>query len=168
MSSRDKILGNIKANQPEIVPLPEVVAPSTDYNTEMFIATLKGIGGDVKLVANEDSIEYEINEMYSAESLEKIEIATIRGVLGVAENGAIWVNGDALEHRVIPFICQHLVIVLHEKDIVPTMHHAYSKIDVASHGFGVFIAGPSKTADIEQSLVTGAHGARSLVVYLVR
>jgi L-lactate dehydrogenase complex protein LldG len=37
----------------------------------------------------------------------------------------------------------------------------------AEYGFGVFLAGPSKTADIEQSLVLGAHGARGLVVFLV-
>jgi L-lactate dehydrogenase complex protein LldG len=36
-----------------------------------------------------------------------------------------------------------------------------------SYGFATFIAGPSKTADIEQSLVLGAHGPRSLIVFLI-
>ena len=168
MSSRDKILNSIKANQPELVSLPDVVWSTNDFNTETFIATLKSIGGDVKFVANEEWIQKDIEKTNSYESLEKIEVATIKGLIGVAENGAIWIDVDALSHRAIPFICQHLVIVLHEKNIVPTMHHAYSKIDVAAQGFGVFIAGPSKTADIEQSLVIGAHGARSLTVYIFR
>jgi L-lactate dehydrogenase complex protein LldG len=59
------------------------------------------------------------------------------------------------------------MILIHKKDIVATMHHAYAQVQVEKEGFGAFIAGPSKTADIEQSLVIGAHGARSLVVYIL-
>jgi len=47
------------------------------------------------------------------------------------------------------------------------MHHAYDRIGDADYGFGLFLAGPSKTADIEQSLVLGAHGSRSMTVFLV-
>ena len=70
-------------------------------------------------------------------------------------------------NRLLPFICQHLILVIDKSDIVPTMHHAYQKIDIAKEGFGIFIAGPSKTADIEQSLVIGAHGARTATIYVV-
>jgi len=59
------------------------------------------------------------------------------------------------------------VIVINEENIVNTMHEAYQRIETTADGFGVFIAGPSKTADIEQNLVIGAHGSRSLRVYLM-
>jgi len=65
------------------------------------------------------------------------------------------------------FICQHLVLIINKKDIVGTLHQAYEKIEVNKEGFGLFIAGPSKTADIEQSLVIGAHGSRSTTVYVI-
>ena len=69
--------------------------------------------------------------------------------------------------RALPFIAQNLALVIHKKDVVATMHAAYERIGDADYGFGTFIAGPSKTADIEQSLVLGAHGPRSMTVFLV-
>nr|WP_256534367.1 LUD domain-containing protein [Lewinella sp. JB7] len=95
-----------------------------------------------------------------------VDVTVLRARLGVAENGAMWVSETEAVHRVLPFITQHLVLVVRTSDLVGTMHEAYRRIDVAETGFGVFIAGPSKTADIEQSLVIGAHGPRSLTVCL--
>ena len=96
-----------------------------------------------------------------------IELAIIGAELGVAENGAVWIKGDLLNQRVLPFICQHLAVILKKENIVATMHDAYEKINNEKYGFSTFIAGPSKTADIEQSLVLGAHGPRSMTVFLI-
>jgi L-lactate dehydrogenase complex protein LldG len=57
------------------------------------------------------------------------------------------------------------VLVLDKNTIVANMQQAYAKLENAG-SYGVFIAGPSKTADIEQSLVIGAHGARSMMVLI--
>ncbi len=94
--------------------------------------------------------------------LNDIDLLVIDGAFGVAENGAIWVNTDVLPFRVLPFIAEHLVICIKKENLVANMHDAYAKIQSDDYGFGVFIAGPSKTADIEQSLVIGAQGPRSL------
>jgi hypothetical protein len=51
--------------------------------------------------------------------------------------------------------------------MVDTMRDAYARIDMAEHGFGAFISGSSRTADIEQSLVMGAHGAMAALVIFV-
>jgi L-lactate dehydrogenase complex protein LldG len=85
----------------------------------------------------------------------------------VAENGAIWVDTRDWAHRGVFVIAQHLAIVLPAAEIVADMHAAYARVSFDRPGFQLFIAGPSKTADIEQSLVIGAHGARSCTVFLV-
>ncbi len=97
--------------------------------------------------------------------LASLQWMVIRGRWGVAENGAIWVPADEVHDRAQVFITQHLAIVLSAEDLVPHMHAAYQRIG-RFEGYGVFVSGPSKTADIEQSLVLGAHGCRTLNIFL--
>ncbi len=100
--------------------------------------------------------------------LANVELSIVAAHFGVAENGSVWVTEDLLcQQRVLPFITQNLAIVIDKQNIVPTMHHAYERIAGSDYGFGTFIAGPSKTADIEQSLVLGAHGSRTMTVFLM-
>ena len=195
MSSREKILQTVSLNKPTFIDAPsiEIDRPviQPEQYVQQFIKTLESIGGKAKLVQGIGSIREdlfqsrdqgayivntvaalgevnaEINETMKANSLEPVYKTYIEGTLGVAENGAVWLYESQLKNRLLPFICQHLVICLDANKIVPTMHEAYAQIDVATEGYGVFLAGPSKTADIEQSLVIGAHGARSLLVYLI-
>lgn len=194
MSSRDTILNTILANQPDLVALPEIDINTVirfDDNFAQFKKTLEGIGGKAELIADYSILKNklaadqatgnfilntlpEIGTVNEAEflqpafELEKLEKAYIKGTLAVAENGAVWLYESQMKNRLLPFICQHLVMVIELKDIVPTLHQAYQKIDIAKEGFGAFIAGPSKTADIEQSLVIGAHGARTATIYVVK
>lgn len=87
--------------------------------------------------------------------------------LGVAENGALWCNGFLGKNRAKLFTCNDLIITIKKESIVSNMHDAYEKVNLTNRDFATFIAGPSKTADIEQSLVIGAHGAMSLHILLL-
>lgn len=98
--------------------------------------------------------------------LNSIDLAVIQGRFGVAENGAVWVTEKEMTHRILPFIAEHLMILLDRNSIVEDMHDAYKKIDLNHVSYGTFISGPSKTADIEQTLVMGAQGPRSHGVIL--
>jgi len=194
MNSREKILETISINKPAFIepPLMEIERAVSEPSAtqHQFIKTLESIGGKVVQVSDintirddlkqsRDSGAYivntipilgevnsEISEVMDANTLEPVYKTYVQATIGVAENGAVWLYESQMKNRLLPFICQHLIICLDPKNIVPTMHEAYQQIDVAKEGYGVFLAGPSKTADIEQSLVIGAHGARSLMVYL--
>jgi L-lactate dehydrogenase complex protein LldG len=190
MNSRDNILNAIEANQPDLVAPPAIdidTVISYDDNFIQFKKVLESIGGQVELLSDisaldnqiiadkasgklvikmVDEVDKEIVSLPTFE-LEKLEKVYLKATLGVAENGAVWLYESQMGNRLLPFICQNLALVIHKKDIVPTLHHAYKNIDVAKEGFGIFIAGPSKTADIEQSLVIGAHGARTATIYVI-
>ena len=96
-----------------------------------------------------------------------VTVAILWGALGVAENGAVGLDGREARPRALPVLCEHLVLLLETRRIVPDMHAALAQLPegaLAHHHF-TFVAGPSKTADIEGELVLGAHGARSLTVF---
>ena len=95
-----------------------------------------------------------------------VDLVALKGHFGVAENAAIWVTEDLVDHPASLVLSQHLSIVIRADELIDNMHQAYAQITEAPR-YGVFISGPSKTADIEQSLVLGAHGARSLIVFII-
>ncbi|GAA4307155.1 LUD domain-containing protein [Mucilaginibacter gynuensis] len=191
MNSRDKILQDILKNQPEPTILPEgVIFGFADADpVSKFITTAQTIGAKVYEVNQLEEIAPQIAELFDKEgrivsvvegvnigepyaaavphTFEDVNVAIIRGHFGVAENGAIWVTEDVLGHRALPFICQHLVLIIEKSKIVRLMQDAYEIIADSDYGYSAFIAGPSKTADIEQSLVIGAHGPRSLSIFLL-
>jgi len=102
-------------------------------------------------------------------SLADVAVAVLCGALAVAENGAVGLDGREARPRALPVLCEHLVLLVDARRIVPDMHAALAQLPDAAleHHHFTFVAGPSKTADIEGELVLGAHGARSLTVLVV-
>jgi L-lactate dehydrogenase complex protein LldG len=99
-------------------------------------------------------------------ALADVDMAVLPGRMAVAENAAVWATEQGLRHRVILFLTQHLALIVPKARMVHNLHEAYARLAFETNDFGAWISGPSKTADIEQSLVIGAHGARSLTVVL--
>lgn len=106
------------------------------------------------------------DEMGSALDLNGTDVGIIRGMFGVAENACVWIP-QQMKEKAVCFISEHLVILLSKSQIVNNMHEAYRRIEFNDYGYGTFISGPSKTADIAQVLVMGAQAARSATVLLL-
>ncbi len=194
MNSREKILEAVLNNQPPTSPLPDIGIFKGDSNgtVQKYLDVFKTIGGSAYLVDDIAEVKALIDEHFdvtkrilttlpelsdTAELIsplvdpheyEDVELAIIRAQFAVAENGAVWLTEELMGQRIIPYICQHLAVIVKAESIVPTLHEAYEIIGVGSYGFGGFIGGPSKTADIEQALVLGAHGPLTMTVFVMK
>lgn len=116
-------------------------------------------GTDEVVLRNPDTVA-EANELNGT------DVCVVRGQLGVAENGCVWIP-QTMKEKAELFISEYLVIILDEKSVVNNMHEAYARIEMdPKYNFGIFISGPSKTADIEQALVMGAQAARGVTIVL--
>ena len=195
MSSKEDILKKYRANVIERFDMPDLSdIKAITYSNPLvqFVQMTVNVGGKVIEVEKGKDINQLIKEIYPdakeiASNLPEITIATrnpdevgrardlngtdvgvIRGQFGVAENACIWIP-QTMKEKAVCFISENLVILLPKSQIVNNMHEAYKRIqfDETYDGYGTFISGPSKTADIAQVLVMGAQAARSVTVLLL-
>lgn len=192
MSSREEILANIRKNTQRRFDNPKWEIKTTTYPDviDKFCEISRAVGAEVILLSKGEDINavirrtypdaeriasnldevtcatFDPDEMDRAQDLDGTDVAVVVGEIGVAENGAVWIP-QTVKYKALYFIAENLVILLDRNRIVSNMHEAYEKIKNEKYEFGTFISGPSKTADIEQALVMGAHGARGVLVILV-
>jgi L-lactate dehydrogenase complex protein LldG len=195
MSNKDDILKKYRANVMEKFDMPDlsdIKAITYPEPLVQFVKMTEMVGGQAIEVDPGRDINVLIRELFPdakeiASNLPEITIATrnpdtvgrardlngtdvgiIRGKFGVAENACVWIP-QTMKEKAICFISENLIILLPKSQIVNNMHEAYKRIefDKEYDGYGTFISGPSKTADIAQVLVMGAQAARSATILLL-
>jgi L-lactate dehydrogenase complex protein LldG len=193
MNSKEAILNNIRKNLPNLkttLPYTNISHMSYENKDEKFAISLKSVGGNAIWLQNETIDEFvkesykdlkvivstckdatcstlDLKDIKEPHELKDVDLAIIEGEFGVAENGAVWVKNQPSIPRALYFIAKQLLIIVKKGEVVDTMHEAYERIEFNESGYGTFISGPSKTADIEQSLVIGAHGPTDACVLFV-
>ena len=193
MASKEDILKKYRSNirkQFDMPDLSDIQAVTYPNPLLQFMNMTKSVGGNaIEVEAGRDVNEL-IRELFPdakeiASNLPEITIATrnpdevgrardlngtdvgiIRGSFGVAENACVWIP-QTMKEKAVCFISENLIILLPKSQIVNNMHEAYRRIEFNDYGYGTFISGPSKTADIAQVLVMGAQAARSATVLLL-
>ena len=191
MSSKEDILSKYRKNIQQKYDMPsldDIKAITYPDPLVQFITMTESVGGHVIEVKEGQNVNDIIKGLFPdakeiASNLPEITIATrdpdnvgrardlngtdvgiIRGKFGVAENACVWVP-QTMKEKAVCFISENLIM----SQIVNNMHEAYKRIefDETYDGYGTFISGPSKTADIAQVLVMGAQAARSATILLM-
>ena len=194
-NAKTKILARLAGQSDISVELPKLTGDWIQYTdpVEQFCDTAIEISACVHLANGRDDCTELINRLVCMDTAEMVcccaadvEVASLvlssvadphelelldvfiaEGKIGVAENGAIWVDDHDIAHRAALFLTQHLVLIIKSGKILNNLTEAYSSGVMDFSRFGCWISGPSKTADIEQSLVIGAHGARTLDIIVI-
>ncbi|MGB6328993.1 MAG: lactate utilization protein [Halarcobacter sp.] len=193
MTSKEQILQNIKSNnivEDTMLPTYSNFGIKFEDKYAKFSTMLESVGGKALFIKKEELDEtikglykeekqivsiveectlgnFDSNNQDDAHNLKDVDLAIVKGEFAVAENGAVWIKNKENRHRSLYFIAQNIVIVVDKNSILNNMHEAYELISFNQASYGVFVSGPSKTADIEQSLVIGAHGPKSGYVIFV-
>ena len=194
MSTKEEILSRYRRNMKveglyDMPDLDALQGVRYDDVVARFVDMSESVGGRVAALGTADDVNELIRSIYpeakvfasnqpeitiaqlnpdtvaEARGLNGTDVGIVRGTVGVAENGCVWIP-QTMKERAVCFISEYLVILLSRKDIVSNMHEAYRRISFTDYGYGTFISGPSKTADIAQALVMGAQAARGVTVVL--
>lgn len=189
---KEDLLAKLRHNIRKQYDMPTLDIHAITYPDikEAFIVSSKAVGSNVVEITQGEDVNTLIKQLYpeakivasniegihatlnpdtikDAAELDGTDVGVIQGKVGVAENGCVWVP-QAMKERAVCFISESLVILLHKRDLVNNMHEAYRKIEMPEeYGYGTFISGPSKTADIEQALVMGAQAAKQVTIILL-
>jgi len=168
---RNTILHSIRHNTPAnaaadlpAIPKNSFSSNNPDEAVVAFAQTVQSVGGECITLSADETPTPEAIAPYFDGHIPTILYAHY----GVVENGACWIDHHHNDDRARYTLPEHLAILLPRDALLPTMHEAYARVaELGIDDFGLFLSGPSKTADIEQALVLGAQGAIVTKVFLV-
>lgn len=92
---------------------------------------------------------------------------------GVAETGTLVMTASADNPTTLNFLPDYALVVLHEKDIAGDYESMWAQLR-QTYGKGTmprvvnWVTGPSRSGDIEQVILLGAHGPRRLHILMVK
>ena len=104
------------------------------------------------------------------EGAREADAAIVVAAAGIAETGSLVLPSGPQSPTSLNFLPDVHLVVLHRQDIVDYMEEAWTRLlDRASEPPRAVnvVTGPSRTADVEQTIQLGAHGPRRLHVLLL-
>ena len=137
-----------------------VVAYLRDHNYPAEVAVapdprLDGLAADPRLTIHRGA----------ARPLDMVS-ATV-ALAGIAENGTVLLASGPETPNTLNFMPDIAIVALPADSVVGAYEDAFALLPRPLPRIATLVAGPSRTADIEQTILLGAHGPRHLLVVLV-
>jgi L-lactate dehydrogenase complex protein LldG len=108
-------------------------------------------------------------DQLSADELYDFDCGVTDVYCAVAETGSLVIRPSAGQGRTLSLVPPLHVAILQPKDFVPDLVDLFEKLQRDGTGSGItLISGPSKTSDIEMTLVTGVHGPMRVKVFILQ
>lgn len=161
----------LKATVDKVASLDEVPESIRDYLAGANLPT------DIKMSPSAalDDIPWNKTPMLTISRgipVEEDPVSVTPAFAGIAETGTLFMASSDQTPSTLNFLPENHIVVIRGSDITGSMEQAW---DGLRQEFGDgnmprtvnMISGPSRTADIEQRLIMGAHGPRRLHIVIV-
>ena len=105
----------------------------------------------------------------SSEEFARFQIGVTAADFLAARTGSIFLRTHTAGGRRLSALPPFHIVLAKSSQIVPSIDAVFPRLEKqeGEWSYGVFITGPSRTADIEKILVLGAHGPKRLAVILI-
>jgi len=108
-----------------------------------------------------------LGEAYSKAALDQVEVSIGFAEAAIAETGTTVETTAGGWGRVLPIVAPNHCVLLSRKDIIPNHKDYFASLRLGdAESARLLMTGPSRTADIEKTLILGVHGPRRLFVIL--
>ena len=106
-------------------------------------------------------------ELHAGPAEASDEVGLSHAVAGAAETGTLFLVSGPDNPSTLNFLPETHIAVISASDIAGSYEDCWAKLRKSPMPRTVnLISGPSRTADIEQTIVMGAHGPRNLLVFI--
>ncbi|WP_430811507.1 MULTISPECIES: LutC/YkgG family protein [unclassified Carboxylicivirga] len=170
--------------------------PQPDPLLDTFVDEFRKIKGQVFLCEDEDELKNQLQALQDkkqwkhiaccdkalqellpvamqqrlASSIDNAEVGITTCECLIARTGSIMVSAGQDSGRMLPVFPPVHLVIAHQQQIVPFLDEAIQNFKVRHGGSlpsqACVITGPSRTADIEKTLVMGAHGPKELILFI--
>lgn len=131
-----------------------------------FNRAVKSQTSDIKLTPYNQPVETLKDALFH-----KIEASLTEVKAGIADTGTLVILPDKSEPRLMSLVPPVHVVLFRASTLLNNFHELIEQESWATKGLpsnALLVSGPSKTADIQQTLAYGAHGPKELIILIIK